>query len=443
MVKNQGLSVWHLIMLALGTVIGGSFFLGSGIAIRTAGPGVLIAYVLGGGLVYLILTALSEMTVARPVPGSFRTYAQLIFGPGMGFVLGWVYWTGLILAMSSEATAASILIRTWYPGISIAGIASIIIIGVTLLNLFSPTKLSTLESGLAAIKLFAIIGFIIFGLFLITGLIPRMEPLGLGVVAKEPLLPGGLAGIAGSMLIVMFTYAGFEVIGLVAPDAKNPNLTVRIAINYTIIGLVSLYILAITILLPLVQTKNLNAETSPFVVGLSSVGLYWGATVMNSVLLIAILSTMLASVFGLGRMIHSLADEGHAPSWLKEKNGVPRRGIIFSGIAMLAGIGLANILPNRFYIFLVSSGGFSLLFSYVIIMATHYQFRRRYGCPPKEHCQLRGYPYSSILGLLALIIIIISMPLVPGQGSGLFAGLILVLLFVLLYMIFIKGVSKI
>jgi AAT family amino acid transporter len=430
---DKGLSVWHLTMLALGTVIGGSFFLGSGIAIRAAGPGIFISYLAGGVLVYIILTALSEMTVAHPVSGSFRTYAQMIFGPGVGFVLGWVYWTGLILAMSSEATAASILIRTWFPGLSITAISITIIIGITLLNLINPAQLSALESGLVAIKLFAILGFIVLALGLVTGLMPGRAPLGFGVLTKEPLLPGGLAGIAGSMLIVMFAYAGFEVIGLAAPDAANPQQTVKRAIAYTITGLVSLYILSITVLLPLVRTAHISAEVSPLVLGLASAGLSWGASVMNLVLITAILSTMLAAVFGLGRMVHSLAGEGYAPLWLKEDDKVPRRGIIFSGLAMLAGVGVAHILPNRFYLFLVSSGGFALLFAYCIILATHYKFRRIYGCPPKDNCQLAGYPYTSIFGLAAMIIIIISMPLVPGQGSGLFAGLILVLFFIIVY----------
>ncbi|WP_054941232.1 hypothetical protein [Paenibacillus ihuae] len=53
------LSVWQLTMLALGTVVGGSFFLGSSVAIRAAGPSVLLSYVIGGILVYFILSALS------------------------------------------------------------------------------------------------------------------------------------------------------------------------------------------------------------------------------------------------------------------------------------------------------------------------------------------------------------------------------------------------
>ncbi|HAK73348.1 MAG TPA: amino acid permease, partial [Sporomusaceae bacterium] len=98
--NDKGLSAWQLTMMALGTVIGGSFFLGSAVAIQAAGPAILISYLLAGALVYVILFALSEMTVADPAPGSFRTFAQKAYGPGLGFVVGWVYWSGMVLAMS-------------------------------------------------------------------------------------------------------------------------------------------------------------------------------------------------------------------------------------------------------------------------------------------------------------------------------------------------------
>jgi L-asparagine transporter-like permease len=73
--KQKGLSSWQLTMMSLGTVIGGSFFLGSSVAINAAGPSILISYVVGGVLVYFILFALTEMTVANPDSGSFRTFA--------------------------------------------------------------------------------------------------------------------------------------------------------------------------------------------------------------------------------------------------------------------------------------------------------------------------------------------------------------------------------
>ncbi|MGE5590345.1 MAG: amino acid permease [Bacillota bacterium] len=108
-----GLTVWQLVMLALGTVVGGSFFLGGAIVLQATGPSILIALALGGALVFLILRALAELTVGRPARGSFREYAEQAFGPAAGFVVGWVYWTGMMLAMSSEATAVAVFLQLW------------------------------------------------------------------------------------------------------------------------------------------------------------------------------------------------------------------------------------------------------------------------------------------------------------------------------------------
>lgn len=432
--KHKGLSAWQLTMMALGTVIGGSFFLGSSVAIHAAGPSILIAYILGGILVYFILFAMSEMTVANPDSGSFRTFAANIFGEGVGFVVGWVYWTGMVLAISSEATAVSILVRKWFPNVSISLLGGIIIVGVTLLNLLGADKLSKLESGLAAIKVLAIISFIFVAFLLIVGIISEGGAVGVGELSREEFMPGGIKGLAGSMLIVMFSYAGFEIIGLAASEARDPRKTIPRAITYTVLCLVGFYVISIGVLLPLVPTAELSESISPMVVALNRWGISWAGTVLNLVLITAILSTMLAAMFGLGRMIRSLADEGHAPKWLKDNKDVPHRGILFSGLGMLMGLGLGMLLP-RVYLFLISAGGFALLFTYAVIMATHIRFRKKNGCPPEGKCQMPGYPYTSWIGLISMIIIILSMPFISGQGSGLIAGLFMVGVYSVAYMV--------
>ncbi|WP_151734601.1 amino acid permease ['Paenibacillus yunnanensis' Narsing Rao et al. 2020] len=431
---KQGLSVWQLTMLALGTVVGGSFFLGSAVAIRAAGPSVLLAYIIGGILVYFILSALSEMTVANPSPGSFRTYTEQAFGRGAGFTVGWVYWTGLVLAMSSEATAASILLRGWFPMLPLALAGTAIIAGVTLLNLLGAERLSKLESGLAAVKLLAIFGFVVIALVILAGITAgRAGTPGLSVLRSQRWMPGGFSGIAGSMLMVMFTYAGFEVLGLAASETRNPAARIPQAIRYTIILLVGLYLAAMAGLFLLVPAGRVAENVSPFVTALSLYGLGWAGTAMNIVLVSAILSTMLASVFGLGRMLRSLAEEGHTPAWMRDRTDIPYRGILVSGCAMLAGLGLGLLLPQGVYLFLVSSGGFALLFSYVMILASHYRLRRRRGGPLVQGAGLRGFPYSSWAGIAGLLAVLASMPLIPGQGGGLAAGMMFVLLFAGLY----------
>ena len=432
-VKKSGLSAFGLTMMALGTVIGGSFFLGSAIPIKAAGPSIIISYVIGGILVYFILFALSEMTVADADPGSFRAFAHRAFGPAAGFVTGWVYWTGLILAMSSEAVAVSLLIRLWYPQISIPVIGAMIIILITIVNLMGAGWITKLETSLAAVKVVAIIAFIVLAAALISGIFPDKPQVGAGALVMEPIFQGGIAGIAGSMLMVMFTYAGFEVIGLAASEAREPHKMVPRAIVFTVLTLTVLYIGAISLLLPLLPTERITTEVSPFIAALEYRGIGWVAGVINIVLVTAILSTMLAATFGLGRMMRSLVKEGHAPHWLKDKGDVPYRGIGFSGAAMFAGLSLSFLLPKQVYLFLVGSSGFSLLFTYLIILLSHYKFRKKHGCPPKGSCQLPWYPYTSWAAVFATAAILISMPLVPGQGAGMLAGVFLVMFYLICY----------
>lgn len=433
---KHGLSAFQLTMLALGTVIGGSFFLGSAIAIRSSGPSIVMGFIIGGFMVYIILNALSEMTVANPHPGSFRTYATEAYGPWLGFLVGWVYWTGMVLAMSSEATAAALFIKSWFPSLSLPLLSIGIVASITFLNLLGASILSHLESSLAAVKLIAVVTFIVLAVGLITGLWPGKSPIGLGEVRNTVFFPNGIGGLAGSMLIVIFSYAGFEIIGLAASEARNPHNTVPRAIRATVISLVGLYIAVMALILPLISTGGLSATTSPMVQALNFRGLGVAAGVINLVLVTAILSTMLAATFGLGRMLRSLADAGDAPGFLIDKGEVPLKGILFSGIAMLLSVSMSYILPDRIYIFLISSGGFSLLLAYLVIMVTHLRFRSRRGCPPRGNCQLPWFPYTAWFGIISLVIVIVTMPLIPGQGSGLLAGLVLMGFYTLAYFIF-------
>ena len=430
---RKGLSSWHLTMMALGSVIGGSFFLGSSVAIHAAGPSIILSYILGGVLVYLILYALSEMTVASPSVGSFSSFAAQQLGPGTGFVVGWLYWTGTIISMSSEGTAISILVRNWYPHVSIGLLGSIIIIAVTLLNLLGAHLVGRLASGLSFVKIFAIIFFIITAIVLILGLLPGAHAIGAGELLREPIAPGGIKGIAGSMLLVVFAYAGFEIIALAASETENPTETIPKAIRNTVIGLVGLYLLYALVLMPLIPTSVLYEGKSPMVQSLNRWGITWAGSAINVVLISASLSAMLAAIFGLGRMIRSLELEGHAPRFLKDKTDVPYKGIIFSGVAMLLGLGFGLLFP-RVYLVLITTSGFTLIFTYAVIMASHIKFRKNHGCPPGGICQMPGFPYTSWVALISLIIILLSMPLIKGQTTGLIAGIVLVVFFGLIYL---------
>lgn len=437
--KAKGLTAGRLTMMALGTVIGGSFFLGSSVAIQAAGPAIILSYLICAVMVYFILFALSEMTVSNPDSASFRTFASQYINSGTGFVVGWVYWTGMVISMSSEATAVALLFRTWFPHVSIPILGTALIVGVTLLNLLGAKQLSHLESILSAIKIIAIIGFILLGSMIVLGVLPGSRPLGSSILRSEPFLPGGLKSLAGSMLIVLFTYAGFEIIGLAASETENKQKNVPRAIHLTVFWLVTLYILCISVLLLLVPSDSLSENVSPMVTALNRYQMTWAGTAMTVILISAILSTMLAAMFGIGRMLRSLVDERLGPAFLKDKTDVPYRGILFSGLCMMLFLYVGLLLPGV-YLFLISSGGFALLFTYIVLMFTHIRFRKKNG-KPEGNCRLCGFPYSSLFTMAGLIIAMFSMPFLKGQTLGFLAGIVLVAFFTVCYAI-VKATSK-
>lgn len=432
--KRRGLSVWQLVTMALGTIIGGSFFIGSSVAIRSAGPAIVISYVLGGILVYFILSALSEMIKDDPSSGSFRSFTAKAFGAGTGFVVGWVYWTGMILAMSSEVAALFIIFHTWIPYVPIILFGTVTIVGITLLNLLGADKLSRIESGLVVFKLFAIVSFIVIGTFLISELIPKNPGALFGELRGGSIFPNGIKGIAGSMLTVMFAYAGFEIIGLAYSETDNPKETIPKASLYTVISLVGLYVVSAVVITMLIPTGSLNENVSPMVSALDRWGISWAGNVISLIMFTAVLSTMLAGMFGLGRMVRSLADEGYTPVILKDRKNVPYRGIIFSGLSMFIGLVIGLLFP-KVYLFLISSGGFALMFTYAAIVASQIRMQKK---------KRKKYTYASWFTLVVLIGVICSMPFVQGQFAGLVAGSLIVLLYSLIYvsMKYYEGAKK-
>src|SRR5689334_25200411 len=81
----RGLKDRHIQLIAIGGAIGVGLFLGSATAISRAGPGLVMAYALGGLAVFFIMRALGELLMYRPVAGSFASYAEGFVGPWAGF----------------------------------------------------------------------------------------------------------------------------------------------------------------------------------------------------------------------------------------------------------------------------------------------------------------------------------------------------------------------
>src|SRR5579871_159359 len=157
------LSSAQLAMIAIGGAIGTGLFLGSALAVRVAGPGVILTYVIGAVVALLLIGALSEMAVAHPTAGSFGLYAEMYLSPYAGFVVRYTYWACQVIAIGSEATAVAIYCQFWLPQIPqwvFIAIFSVALVGV---NASSVANFGQFEYWFAMIKVVAIVLFLIAG----------------------------------------------------------------------------------------------------------------------------------------------------------------------------------------------------------------------------------------------------------------------------------------
>jgi amino acid transporter, AAT family len=105
-------------MIAIGGAIGTGLFLGSTISIGIAGPAVVVTYLIGAVVAFLMTLALGQLSALHPTAGSFGVHAELYqgrLGPWAGFTVRWSYWFAQVIAIGGEVVAAGIYVRFWFP----------------------------------------------------------------------------------------------------------------------------------------------------------------------------------------------------------------------------------------------------------------------------------------------------------------------------------------
>lgn len=112
---SRQLTSGQLGMIAIGGAIGTGLFLGSSLAVRVAGPGVICSYLIGAIIGLLLMGALSEMAVAHPIAGSFGVYAEQYLNPWAGFTVRYTYWAAQCIAIGGEAVGIAIYCQWWFP----------------------------------------------------------------------------------------------------------------------------------------------------------------------------------------------------------------------------------------------------------------------------------------------------------------------------------------
>ncbi|MBW1639538.1 amino acid permease [Microbacterium resistens] len=408
---QPGLTRRQISMMGLGGAIGAGLFVGSGQAIGIAGPAVLISYFVGGAIVVLVMAMLAEMVAARPSSGAFSSYAQRALGRSAGSAVGWLYWIQLIVVIAAEATGAAGIVAGWVPGVPAWVWVLVFVAALTAVNLFGVRNYGRFEFWFAAVKVIAIIAFLVVGVCAILGLIPGVPATGIGnLVAHGGFAPAGVAGVAAALLIVVFAFGGTEVVAIAAAESDDPARNIRRIVREVMVRILVFYLGSIFVIVTVLPWNDPAVKEGPFSAVLATIRVPGVDLVMSVIVVVALLSAMNANIYGASRMAFSLGERGLAPQIVTRTSaaGVPRVAVLASVAFGFVTVGLNWAFPDVVLPALLNVVGSTLLVIWISTAVAQIVLRRRADRAGEDMpVRMWGFPWLSWLCLALLVGVIV------------------------------------
>lgn len=436
---GRSLKSRHVAMIAIGGIIGAGLFVGSSASIASVGPAVVLSYALAGLVVLLVMRMLSEMAVALPGVQSFPDFARAGLGEWAGFLSGWLYWYFWVVVVAIEAIAGAVIVQGW-TGLPVWLIGVGLMAVLTAVNLMSTRSYGEFEFWFSSIKVAAILVFI-----LVTGL----SVLGIGgggsgagfanLTAHGGFMPFGLRAVLAGITSVIFALTGAEIATVAAAESAEPARTVARMTGTVALRILIFYILSILLIVAVVPWNTIRPGVSPFAVALDTLRIPGAATMMNAVVLVAVLSCLNSGLYVTSRVLFSLAARNQAPRWLVAVNArkVPARAILIASLFSYAALAASVLSPTFVFSFLVNASGALMLIIYLMLALSQIALRGRLEREAPERLQLRMwlFPWASYATVAAILAVLAAMALTPDLASQLVSSLVVTALFALAFLL--------
>ena len=441
---QRNLTPAQLAMIGLGSAIGTGLFLGSAIAVKLAGPALILSFAVAACIDLPMMWALAEMAAAHPAAGSFGLYAEIYLHPWAGFAIRLTYWLCMMVVVGSEVVAASIYCKFWFPQtpawVWIALFSALILY----VNTTHVGRLGTFEYWLSMIKVVTIVAFLILGSALLFGVgFPKVGFA--NFTAHGGFTPHGWKGVSLGVIIGLFSFFGIEVVGSTAGEAADPKVAVPKALRRTLTALVLFYVAGLALVVGIVPWTQTGMGESPFVRVFQTVGIPAASYIMNFVVLTAALSSAVANLYFGARLAFSLTRGGYLPAALGRlsRKNMPVVAVLVTGLGMVAALVLSKYFQDSLFVFMIGLSSFGALFAWLMTLLTHLAFRRHHHHHAKPYLRLGpAGPWASAAGLAALLAVMLSTWWVPGFRITLLAGLPWLALLTVCYFVWRRSYSR-
>jgi APA family basic amino acid/polyamine antiporter len=453
---RRALGPVNLITLGIGAIIGAGIFVLTGQAAATsAGPAIVVSFILSGIICAFAGLCYAEFASLIPIAGSAYTYGYATLGEIFAWIIGWDLileyafgaatvasgWSGYVVSFLDDfglhinpkwiATPGTQMI--FYKGhwaaldsvqqslattgidpatlphaVGVFNVVAFLGIAISTFILIVGIKESAnFNSAIVILKVAIVLVFIaVAGRFVLQH--PSMAS-----ANWHPFIPSntgkfgdfGLSGVARGAAVIFFAYIGFDAVSTAAQEAKNPQKDMPVGIIGSLVVCTVLYILVSGLLTAVVPYTDLNVS-APVAIAIDATGVRWGSLLVKAGAVAGLGSVMLVMLLGQSRVFYSMSRDGLLPKWAGDIHSRFRTPWISSLVVGVCCAGFASLIPIGDLAVLVNIG---TLLAFVIVCAGVWILRRKRPDLPRPF-RTPLVPLVPILGILTSLAAMLSLP---------------------------------
>ncbi len=390
-------------------------------------------------MIFNVVFALGELCIMYPISGGFYTFSTRFIDPSWGFAMGWNYVFQWAIVLPLEITVASFTISFWTTNVHVAVWISMFLAIIIIINVFGVLGYGEEEFWSSALKLSAIVIFMIIGLVLVLGGGPSDGIYDSYWGARLWYDPGafrnGFKGFCSVFVTAAFAFSGTELVGLAAAESRTPLKSLPSAVKQVFWRITLFYILSLLFVGLLVRSDDerllganpyVDAQASPFVLAARDAGLIGFDSFMNVVILVSVISIGNSGVYGGSRTLTALAEQGYAPKIFAYVDRAGRPLVSTITIIAFGALAYLGVAESGIEIFdwLLALSGLAALFTWGSICVAHIRFRSAWHHQGRSLDDIPfkavGGVYGSWVGIILIVLVLIAQFYVaiwpPGGG---------------------------
>ena len=226
---ERSLSLWPVIAIGVGGMLGSGIFVLPGLAAAKTGPSIWLAYLLAGLCVLPAALSKSELATAMPTSGGTYVYIERAFGPLVGTISGIGLWLSLLLKSSFALVGFGAYLAV-LASVPLRPIALTFLVLILILNILGVKKVGKAQLIIVSISLIGLGILFVFG-------ISSIDPMNL-----RPAFAHGTMGLGTATAFVFVSFAGVTKVAAIAEEIKNPDKNLPIAMLVALVLVTFVYV---------------------------------------------------------------------------------------------------------------------------------------------------------------------------------------------------------